>query len=539
MKPAVVAKLAVQTAQYYSSVRDACNGSTLNSVIDGSWSYHCDYQARSFAAAGEYWQAQSVKESALAKGVGYGEEITRLQLAEKAMRLGLDAAHKNKLGTALIASGDALLATIISNKAKAVHENNTIYMDTVPEEAAVTPVIGISMVKAAAVPEYHNTEKPLFKEVMPKSVRQLRGQMREELVAAQQQAQTDCDAGLASGRQALNAMGLPGSLETYRSGAKLPENLVAKIMRVQEMGGRQELQSKIDDLDAASKRALQSMATIDETLVREEKTDAQFRGRYPTWTGVASTVLAADIRATNGRMREAYSAAKASDAGIMREMNDPNFDTWTKAICNTIVNIESLLPLPPQPLLDFSEVAGMDPAQANAQLLERKLHEMTTLIEVREKAVVKLNLLVDADITESLLSAVSTGSDPALVIESQRNLCNEAKTDIATSLARQQVLIGEISSVNETFQKSLQSDPTIAEKDRVLKELDLATTRYFNQHATITAGITFYSNLQARLSTLQQSSDDLCYSQQLLRQDYEVQYRQEIEQAAQVRFSEW
>jgi hypothetical protein len=534
MKPAVVSKLAVQTAQYYAVVKEACSSAALNTVIDPSWSHHCEYQSKSFAAAAEYWQAQNVKESALAKGVGYGEEITRLGMAEKIIRAGLEAANKNKLGTGLIASGDALLTTIVSQRGKAMQENNTIYMDTVPAESAVTPVVGISMVKPAAVPEYPGNDPPLFKEVLPKSVRQLRGQLRDELAGTLQQAQRDSDESLQSGRQALANIGLPAALETYRSGSKLPEHLVTKIMRVQEMGGRGELAARIEELEAASKRAAQSIATIDETLVREEKTDDQFRSRYPTWTGVASSVLAADIRNTNGRMREAFNAARQSDTGIQREMTDPSFDTWTKTICNTIATIESLLPLPPQPLLDFADVAGMDPAQANAATLERKLHELTTLIETREKAVAKIKEIVDQDTSEQLLVAVASGADPVQIVDTQKRLCTEQSNEIARTLSRQTVLLAEIAATNEAFQKSLQTDPTIVEKERILKELDLAASRYFNQHATITAGVTFYSNLQARLSTLQQSSDDLCYSQQLARQEYVTQYQTEVEQASKV-----
>jgi hypothetical protein len=185
-------------------------------------------------------------------------------------------------------------------------------------------------------------------------------------------------------------------------------------------------------------------------------------------------------------------------------------------------------------LLDFADVAGMDPAQANAATLERKLHELTTLIETREKAVAKIKEIVDQDTSEQLLVAVASGADPVQIVDTQKRLCTEQSNEIARTLSRQTVLLAEIAATNEAFQKSLQTDPTIVEKERILKELDLAASRYFNQHATITAGVTFYSNLQARLSTLQQSSDDLCYSQQLARQEYVTQYQTEVEQASKV-----
>ncbi|TYZ59221.1 hypothetical protein PybrP1_005993, partial [[Pythium] brassicae (nom. inval.)] len=82
MKDGIKAKLAHQALEYYSSALTYCNSSALSGTIDRTWSIHVAFQVRCMTAATQYWQAKASKEVALARGIGYGEEIARLRAAE-------------------------------------------------------------------------------------------------------------------------------------------------------------------------------------------------------------------------------------------------------------------------------------------------------------------------------------------------------------------------------------------------------------------------------------------------------------------------
>jgi programmed cell death 6-interacting protein len=97
-KPALIAKLAQQVAVFYSSAVEMCREREVSTAIDISWVYHMEFQRDCFRGVSEYWQSVACKEEALQRcvppsphllshrsihrGVGYGEEITRLRKAD-------------------------------------------------------------------------------------------------------------------------------------------------------------------------------------------------------------------------------------------------------------------------------------------------------------------------------------------------------------------------------------------------------------------------------------------------------------------------
>ena len=82
MKSSVIAKLASQTTILFKAAANTCKLSSMQTILDQSWSSHVDYQVSICQAAAEYWQAQASKEVALVETRGFGEEIVRLAQAE-------------------------------------------------------------------------------------------------------------------------------------------------------------------------------------------------------------------------------------------------------------------------------------------------------------------------------------------------------------------------------------------------------------------------------------------------------------------------
>ena len=235
MNASLVAKIGMQTSLYYTTVKTALSQAPLNPGIDPSWAIHAEFQSNTLKAASEYWQSQASKETASQLGTGYGQEITRLHRAEAILTAAISDGKKNKLNTNQLTPAESLLRIITTAKATAIHENNVIYMESVPADRDLPAIIPAVMVKPLPPVELTQSETPFcpyFASLLPKLVRQIRGEFGNEMDALMTKASLDCGGASTEARTFLSNLGLPGSLESYKSGGQLPEQLYAKIVKV-------------------------------------------------------------------------------------------------------------------------------------------------------------------------------------------------------------------------------------------------------------------------------------------------------------------
>lgn len=489
MKPGVVAKLAIQTAAYFDQVKASCIQEPLNTTLDPSWLHHTDFQSACLHAAADYWQGLASKEVAVEKGSGYAEEIARLTRAERTLTHAIATAQKNRVSAS--ASGDGLLNIIKTTKAKAIADNSSVYMESVPSEASLSVIPPASLVKLAPIPEISFTENIFFRDVLPSQVRQLRGDFHNQMDIILTNASTEAGTASTAARATLSDLGLPSSLEAYKFGGKLPDNLWTKISRIQNMGQKAELISKLGLLEVAAGRCVHSMATIFESLQQEERVDATFRDRFPQWDGVSSAALCVDLRSTWSLLKEAFAQAQDKDRAAKAELNDSDFDQQLMMLSKSRNEISALLP---------SAVAATGGVDTSG--LEAKLVEMATIIEHRERALAALEQLSNRDISDLLLAqcTVKGASEQSVALASVvDDLVESAKPHvdfIQSSIVRQQTLLADIDHANLQFVQAQSSDPLTQQRNSALQQMEQALTRFQNLHAQLLAGLTFYANFQ-------------------------------------------
>ena len=163
-------------------------------------------------------------------------------------------------------------------KFTAAKDNATIYHDKVPESRNVADVAPVAMVRPAPLPSYPTNpnvaaEPPLFVDVLPKEVRSLQTLYRERVARFISDTESLAMNATNSGRAALSANGLPGSLEVYKSGGKFPSNLWKKIQNVQFRGGgaqglANDLAVKVEDMKKVAERARSTIESIEYSLQR-------------------------------------------------------------------------------------------------------------------------------------------------------------------------------------------------------------------------------------------------------------------------------
>lgn len=529
MKSVVIAKLAAQASLFYQSSASSSRMGTLSTILDISWFAVPDFQSKCFKGAAEYWQALASKESALQRGSGYGEEIVRYNRAEVFVRQALDQGKKFNLPSTVVGSADSLLQAITSNRANAQHELNTIYLESLPADASLLEVQPVAMVKPAPIELTLSESEQLFRYVLPRHVIESNKNFYEEVMSYYQKTQVEAENATNIGRTSLSSMGLPGSLEVVKHDQPLPDTLWQKIVKARDMGGMDRLNSLLSDLKAASQRAWSSMTEIEDSLVREERTNADFQVRYPGFAGlIADPSTAIEIRRNNAQLRDAYRNAQTNDEKIEADMKSSETAEHLLLLRKTKDELHMLFrsaalegPVSVNLLdLDESEVAAnrMSP---EASRLESKLHELAEIFEERTKQIEQMKALTTIDLMDYILHALSTNGDLYAKHIQYSNESKELMKRVTEGITRQAQLLDEIVRLNADFVRSKESDPAALARNKIIQTIEVAVAKFFALYSQLSSGVTFYSNLRAKLTTLQQNCDDLSYTQQWQRQEFE------------------
>ena len=91
----------------------------------------------------------------------------------------------------------------------------------------------------------------------------------------------------ANARTRLAQVGLPGSIAAQQTGAGIPEEMWARISEVvQSQGGAYALRQLLQEVVAASERAVELMNALRKTMDEEVREDEAFRESNPTYNGV-------------------------------------------------------------------------------------------------------------------------------------------------------------------------------------------------------------------------------------------------------------
>lgn len=76
----------------------------------------------------------------------------------------------------------------------------------------------------------------LFKDIYPKEVREIKTMAEDRLEQLLRQSTTEANELSNQARMLLSSVGLPGSVESFKSGGDLPDSLWEKVQRIQSLG---------------------------------------------------------------------------------------------------------------------------------------------------------------------------------------------------------------------------------------------------------------------------------------------------------------
>lgn len=434
----------------------------------------------------------------------------------------LAEAQQANLHESITNTAHQLLRQIARSKEAAEKDNRTIYMEVIPSEATLQPIGAVSMVKPTALPTTGDPAQDLFTDLVPRQVKDLTTRFTDAAYSLLSTTEAEATNATNEGRAMLSSVGLPGSLEAYKTGGGIPDNLWHKIQRIQEAGGYSALQRRYEELNSFANRANQTISDIEASLQHEEATDDDFRRRNPRWDGVPSRNLNRDIKLNVDRFRSLWNQARNSDDIIISQLRVDDFETSCQQLGLPKQELDQLMP----------RVESAQQA-VDTRALEKQLVELAQLFERRNAAVAQLRALVQDEPTTRFMQAVAARRAGEEILQAELRSVQECYAQVTSTITTQSAVLADIMQEHSKFEQARQTDAVTAERDRVVRSLEQTSTKYFNIHSQLSAGRTFYSDLQLRLTSLLQASDDLAYTQQLQRQEFEMNIARDYERTEQ------
>ncbi|KAL8287389.1 hypothetical protein RQP46_003841 [Phenoliferia psychrophenolica] len=530
-------KLCMQASSHYAGIVEEVKEWVNKSVFIREWSLLIQSKAKYFASLAQYYR--SLADAGASK---YGDALARLGLAEtlakESSRLaGLFASSFSTSSTSTSLAPDAPVSLVELTKAHltlvseartaAQKDNDLVYNDVVPSEASLPVVekgkdiaepIPIHDVYAAA--DVQKIVGPdLFSRLVPLSVHESASMYSEEkakLVRAEAERADLADGELIA---ALEYMGLPASLDRFRSGTAGQDGLTdpgAEVRGWADEIRREEQNGRLDDmmsrLAASRDRASKDLGKIGQDLEVEQRECELMRVRYGhLWDQSPSASLTRSYRQDLKSHRESLEQAAGSDAQAQRlwdeirgdvdAMRDPSGQHLERLFVEAVGSGTSAGPS----LLDsdFGEDEDEDIkkrvssiSDALARLSKVKKERIDLLKDLKER--------VQSDDISHLLILNRKGSasvEPTL-FATELEKFRPHQTRIAATIHHQQQSLTEISGDFKALSESkkareMQGQWGDAERRRkdLVQRLHRARSAYGEVREGVTRGVQFYQDL--------------------------------------------
>ncbi|KAF9581619.1 pH-response regulator protein palA/rim20 [Lunasporangiospora selenospora] len=336
-KDGLIARLAAQVASYYEAAYEGATQSSISSLYPIAWTSQMQAKALHFNAVAQYRKAcECISQNK------YGEEIARLQAAERLVNSGLDL--QRNLKETVVSDLMSLQGAIHRNLSRAEKDNDIIYLEPIPSENNLPPIEKANMCQSLTMPEITNPVPlmnehnmllgvPLFSRLVPFAVHQAASvytERKERIVKEDIGGKFDELTGICySQMQALN---LPGSLQALDQPIGLPPSLISHTTEIQAEGGLQGLHGMFETVTALSRQNASILDEIFEALQQEAEEDGALRRRFQErWTRPTSATLTASFVEQGQRHRETLETARKSDQ-IVKSKLDGLMNPWGRSL---------------------------------------------------------------------------------------------------------------------------------------------------------------------------------------------------------------
>ncbi|CAN9080438.1 vacuolar protein-sorting protein bro1 [Alternaria alternata] len=348
-KVGLLAKLASQAAFLYTQATEGAQENVTNAVFEKVWLLVCQIKSHHMASLAQYYQALADDDANT-----HGVAICRLQVAETHAKDANRAAHgfpnnapansnlTSETGGILAEMTKKHLANVQEKLAEFSKDNDFIYHQGIPNEAALTPVPKMPAAKAIPVSELYQGQDiqriigpDIFQKIVPLAVTEsasLYDEEKAKLIRAESERVEVANDEMAA---SLDYLKLPDSLNVLRGGMD-QDNHVDNEFRMwcEELAGHQSFGPAFEQLDRDKSEILGSLDASMKQLDMEESVCEKMRSKYgPDWTQQPSSRLTSTLRDDIRNYRGAVQEASTSDAQLYNTFRqcEADFDEMRSA----------------------------------------------------------------------------------------------------------------------------------------------------------------------------------------------------------------
>lgn len=542
-------KLCHQAALLYGAVVEEVKEFVGKGVLIQAWSLMIQSKAKHFASQAQYFRA--LADQGAHK---YGEGLARLAVAENLAREGLQQAKYLAAGFSTTTTSTSLapdapanlleltkahLALVSDARVKAQKDNDVVYNETIPSEASLAPLDKgkdvaepIAIHDVYATPEVQKIVGPdLFVRLVPLSVHESASMYSEEKAKLARQEAEKAELGDVELAAALEYMGLPASLERFRTGGNGQAALAdpgpqvrtwVDEVRANESQGTLDSQlQRLQSLQASASSTLEATSAALEDESREcEKMRSTFQH---LWTQSPSSAYTKGFRQDLSSHRESLALASQSDAQALRLWKSvrqdalllagPSNEPLERAVAAAIASGGGA----PANLLDNDPSEDEETEMAkHVEAISDNLSRLNKIKRERGEVLKDLKERIQADDISQLLilnRKASPGTEPAL-FASELEKYRPHQQRIAATLHHQQATLAEISQEFKALTeggkaRQLQDQFAGAEvrKRELVQRLGKAAQAYAEVRAGVQRGLHFYGDLVELVQGLKRQVD--------------------------------
>ncbi|KAL4858651.1 Vacuolar-sorting protein [Chlorella vulgaris] len=504
--PGVVARVAKQAAVYYREC------SSLLSHFDRSWLAHASVKALLYDVEATVQNSASLRDADQFAGVA--KEIARLRASQVVLaQAKTEARNASKELQDNVVWKEQWIATRLQ---KAERDNNTVYLQRIPADVDLPPIVAASLVKPSpptALKPTSEEQGSMFTSVVPDNSAKALSKYSDMVDTLIRTQMHKLNGASDDARIRLREWELPEALHALEAGtvAALPDGVRVELEAIQEGGGLQhlqEVQAQVKELRAA---CLDELDKIESDLQQEEREDNDLRQHYgQRWRRPPSAQLTKNMVDKLAGYRSNLMQAGESDKQLEMKL-------VSEAAAFAALDPEAAATQMPKMQAPMLSVENMEPATAVATL-RQALEGLNTLSGQRAALEEALKERKNRDNVLPMLLG-GGGSSPDELFQSELKKYDDLVMEVDNNVSKSQQLLDVIAANQSIFKSSYGFPEWRRACEGAASGVKASIKMYKELRDNLGEGLRFYMGLQEAIGSLRQQAGDHCMTRRIQRDD--------------------
>ncbi|CUM45321.1 pH-response regulator protein palA/RIM20 [Debaryomyces fabryi] len=524
MKDSVIARLSIQTSEYYSTAAKYGNSSEF---IKLEWINHVTVKQYHFKAAAHYRISILNHES-----FKYGEQVANLQVA-----LGsCESAFKKKkyVNDFVVEDLQGLTETIKTTLRVAEKDNDLVYLKPVPKESDLPPISGATLVKSILPQTIESSSESniLFKELLPYLIVQVGQAYRERQDTFIRELFIDPI-------QSLNKMmykfiterNLPASIDTIQKPENLPESIIQHSQEIISYGGTKLIEDSLNEIAKLTLESRHILEGCQERLKIEADEDDIMRERQGSqrWARLKSSEASAELISKINKMETYLDQAKEGDQFIISQYRE--IEQYLQLYCGGYKELIQFIPNSTYVKLNtkINEIIMQLRDLINeVGRIENQRKQFLTRIEIKARNNNILPSIIDSFKKKQykLYEEGSVIDERSFedVYERHITMFNSDLRFLEDLKHAQIALEGSIDDLNQKFESEYQqtNNESQYKRQEVLQTLENVYTKYLELISNLNEGSKFYSDFITKSNSVLKECDEYVYHRRVEGRELEL-----------------